>query len=272
MISRVEGAVRGAGGKGAGTELGTVGSGAQVKRWERGGRKERRDTKRGESGRAESMGTSRSRSRIRTHGWFNQRHHRTVTMPPRRGHGVDRMVGRSARAGPPPSRKAQSTPRPTVPGRYGHAPLMIPAGGPTLPNASTMRTASTPAAPDAARRSPRVVARPGPPRAPGGCRSAPRRWSSVGRSRWDPPAPAGPDGGCASRGPCPVRDGEAKGFPAERIGMRLDVRPGELPAPPAHATLGHPTPAGPGAPVALAGRHSCVQLSDISAPSRYRSR
>ena len=60
--------------------------------------------------------------------------------------------------------------------------------------------------------------------------------------------------------------------PAERIGMRLDVRPGELPAPPANAALEHAAPAGPGAPVALPGRHSRVQLAGISAPSRYRSR
>ena len=64
----------------------------------------------------------------------------------------------------------------------------------------------------------------------------------------------------------PIRAGKAKDSPAERIGMRLDVRPGEFPA---HAALEDTAPAGPGAPVALPKRgHSRDQVAGISAPRR----
>ena len=183
--------------------------------------------------------------------------------------------GIPARSGASPAggavRKAQSSQRPAVVARYGRAALMTPASGPTPPGASTRRTASTRAAPGAARRSRCGAAPLGPRRPPCGRRSAPRRWSSIELRRWDTPA-AAPDGGCGLRGAGPVRAGQAKDSPAERIGMRLDVRPGELPGPPAHVALEHAPPAGPGAPVALPRRHSRVQLDGISAPRRYRSR
>ena len=66
--------------------------------------------------------------------------------------------------------------------------------------------------------------------------------------------------------------GRRKVSPAERIGVGLGRRPGELPGSAANPTVEHTPPARPGAPVALPGRHSCVQLSGISAPRRYRSR
>ena len=122
------------------------------------------------------------------------------------------------------------------------------------------------------RRSRCGAAPPGPRRPPCGRRSAPRRWSSIGLRRWDTPAAAGPDGRCGLRGAGPGRAGKAKDSPAERVGVGLDGRPGELPGSAAHAALEHAPPAGPGAPVALPGRHSRVQLSGISAPRRYRSR
>ena len=178
----------------------------------------------------------------------------------------------SARSAAGAVRKAQSCRRPPVAGRYGRASLMTPASGPTPPGASTRRSGSMRAVPGAARRSRCGAAPPGPRRPPCGRRSAPRRWSSIGLRRWDTPAAAGPDGRCALRGAGPGRVGKAKGSPAERIGVRLDVRPGELPTPPANAPLEHTAPAGPGAPVALARRHSRVQFAGISAPRRYRSR
>ena len=123
------------------------------------------------------------------------------------------------------------------------------------------------------RRSRCGAAPPGPRRPPCGRRSAPRRWSSIGLRRWDTPAAAGPDGRCGLRGAGPGRAGKAKDSPAERVGVGLDGRPGELPGSAAHAALEHAPPAGPGAPVALPGRgHSRVQLAGISAPRRYRSR
>ena len=110
----------------------------------------------------------------------------------------------------------------------------------------------------------------GPLRPPAGRRTAPRRGSPLGIRLRSPPAAPGPDrhdgepGGALASG--------AQRPAAERIGVRLDVRPGELPGPSTHAALEDTTPAGPGAPVALPGRHSRVQLAGISAPSRYRSR
>ena len=107
-------------------------------------------------------------------------------------------------------------------------------------------------------------------RTPAGRRTAPGRGSPLGLRLRSPPAALGPD----------RHDGEPGGAlascaerpAAERIGVRLDVRPGELPAPPAHPALVDCAPAGPGAPVALPGRHSHVQPAGISAPKRYRSR
>ena len=168
-------------------------------------------------------------------------------------------------------RKAQSSRRRAVVGRSGRTLVMIARPGePATPSVSTMRTASTRAAPGADRRLRCGAAPRGPLRPPAERRTAPRRGSPFGILLGRPSATPGPD----------RHDGEPRGAlasgaqrpPAERIGMRLDVRPGELPGSAAHAALEHAPPAGPGAPVALPGRHSRVQLSGISAPRRYRSR
>ena len=167
--------------------------------------------------------------------------------------------------------KAQSNWRRAVVGRYGRTLVMTARPGkPATPSVSTMRTASTRAVIGADRRPRRGAAPLGPLRPPDGRRTALRRGSPLGIRLRSPPAAPGPD----------RHDGEPGGAlascaqrpAAERIGVRLDVRPGELPAPPANAALEDTAPAGPGAPVALPRRHSRVQLAGISAPSRYRSR
>ena len=142
--------------------------------------------------------------------------------------------------------------------------------GPTCNDLRTLRASGPLIGAGALRSGLRTGPAPDPLRPPGGRRTAPGRGSPLGIRLRHPPAAPGPD----------LHDGEPRGAlasggerpAAERIGVRLDVRPGELPAPPAHAALEDTAPAGPGAPVALPGRHSRVQLSGISAPRRYRSR
>ena len=169
-------------------------------------------------------------------------------------------------------RKAQSSRRAVVVARYGRAPFMTPAPrGRAPPSASRMRPGPTRGALGAERRPRRVVAPLGRLRPRGGRRTAPRRGSPLGVRLGRSPASAGPD----------RRDAEPRGAltsgaeraAAERVGVRLDSRPGQLPGPAAHAALEHAAPAGSGAPVALAGRgHRCDQVAGISAPRRYRSR
>ena len=91
------------------------------------------------------------------------------------------------------------------------------------------------------------------------------RRSCVGR----PPAPTGPEGRRALRLARVVRTGEPECALAERVGVGLHVRAGQLSASAAHTALEDAASTGTGAPVALAwGSHSNAQLAGIGCPSR----
>ena len=100
-------------------------------------------------------------------------------------------------------------------------------------------------------------------------RSVPMRRSFLGLARWDAsPAPR-PDVGLMLWRVAPIRAREPERFPAERVGVRMHGRAGELSRAGAHATVEHTALPGPGAAVARArlGQRR-VQLAGNGAPRR----